>query len=403
MKPWLLSITILSAGATFGYGGDAGAGEPSSERGALGRDGQGCLAAAEGEEGKAWATYCAGLSPASRSSRCAELQPADPTERQSWCAAEWGNRPPSHMGPWAEARTESVEPQIPRGCDDENPPPCCYSPIVIDVRGDGFDLTDGDNGVVFDIRGDGRPVRVSWTSPQPDGPSARADDVWLALDRNRNGTIDDGLELFGNVTPQPRSTAPNGFIALAEFDKAGQGGNGDSRIDAADRIFTRLRLWDDRNHNGISEPPELFTLGALGVVSLDLHYERSTITDEHGNAFRYRAKVTGARGSSVGPYAYDVFLVRGSDPTTAAACDPPPPDCVCTGRAATEHSYSGWCSDRLRRVTCHMQFNRGRVRDEQFCFDRADDLNDHLLSCRILCDDRAARNLCHQWMPPPGY
>jgi hypothetical protein len=179
------------------------------------------------------------------------------------------------------------------------------SPILVDVDGNGFMLTNRTNGVMFDLNGDHTKNLIPWTAPA-------TDDAWLCLDRDGNRTIDNGAELFGNYTPQAEpllGQAKNGFLALAEYDKPANGGNEDGVITKADTVFSSLRLWQDRNHNGASETAELLSLEAAKLGTIELDYKVSKHTDQYGNEFRYRAKVKDTTGAQVGRWAWDVFLV----------------------------------------------------------------------------------------------
>jgi hypothetical protein len=126
-------------------------------------------------------------------------------------------------------------------------------PIVIDLNGDGLNLTDvtKGQGVLFEITGDGAKEQVSWLAPS---------DGFLAYDRNGNGIIDSGRELFGD-----QNGAASGFEELAKFDEDKSGS-----IDYKDSIFNRLSIWQDLNSDGITDSGELKAVAAAGISSFSL-------------------------------------------------------------------------------------------------------------------------------------
>lgn len=167
-------------------------------------------------------------------------------------------------------------------------PGCCeVSPIVISLRGD-YHLTSVADGVSFDIDADGVAERMSWTA-------AASDVAFLALDRNGNGRIDDGAELFGDAI------AADGWIALAQLDA-----NGDRVIDASDAAWQQLLLWYDRDHDGRSSAAELTRVASTEIAAIGTGYRWTGRRDAFGNMFRYAGEVTLASGRRE---AYDVYFL----------------------------------------------------------------------------------------------
>ncbi len=98
-------------------------------------------------------------------------------------------------------------------------------------------------------------------------------------------------------------------MALAVFDTPAQGGNDDDRISREDAVWNSLLIWDDRNHNGISDAGELSWVEAAGIDSIALDYKESNRRDRFGNVLRYRSKVSGP-SDQLGRWAVDVFLTH---------------------------------------------------------------------------------------------
>lgn len=187
------------------------------------------------------------------------------------------------------------------GEDDEEE--CDDSPILLDLDRNQFHLSGGPG--YFDIDADGQPETLTWVAPG-------TQDAFLFLDRNGNGVVDDGLELFGNATLLfSGEQAEHGYEALAEFDLAENGGNQDGTIDAADLVFSNLGVWVDSNANGIHESLESQSMAEASVLSIGLDYRESRRTDSHGNEFRYIGSGSiEVNGKSKKMATTDVFFKR---------------------------------------------------------------------------------------------
>jgi hypothetical protein len=188
--------------------------------------------------------------------------PPDPNEtcnQSCWTACHNGQCPPQEDG-------------------QECTPYC--SPLVLDMGAEGIPTSAADDPVQFDIDANGTIDTVAWLARE-------TEDAFLWRDVARNNRVDDGSELFGmGMTLPGGRRAANGFEALAAYDAPVNGGNGDRLISSADRIWHRLRLWRDQNHNGTSEAHELTPIEASCVAALSLKWVPTVSIDAAGNQVR---------------------------------------------------------------------------------------------------------------------
>ncbi len=143
-------------------------------------------------------------------------------------------------------------------------------PIILDLNGDGIHLTSVADGVYFDIDNSGFKEKTAWVRPE---------DGLLVMDRNNNGLIDSGAELFGDQTILSNGTmSTSGFMTLAEIDD-----NKDGVVDKNDSQFNKLKIWQDKNSDGVSQKSELLTLEQANVKSISLDVEEVNRSFEHEN------------------------------------------------------------------------------------------------------------------------
>jgi hypothetical protein len=230
--------------------------------------------------GKKTTCRCSRITLAAMKKACA-MVPAQCTNKDEWSAVM--------MMAYGEATNYLFTPsyttfygqaQVPQGQLPQLPS-CRGSPLVLDLDGDGLDLTAREGGVKFDLMGTGHAMQTAWI---------RGDNALLALDRNGNGHIDGGAELFGEAT----AGVPwaDGFRALSSLDD-----NGDGKVDRRDAQFGRLLLWRDLDGDGRSRRCELMSLRDAGVASLGLSAKRSpAAVDPHGNDLTLQGSFTRVNG-----------------------------------------------------------------------------------------------------------
>ncbi|WP_196158700.1 calcium-binding protein [Reinekea sp. G2M2-21] len=173
-----------------------------------------------------------------------------------------------------------------KGGDDDNPdnpdldPPQRRDPIVLDLDGDGVETTN--QSVHFDLNSDGFRTRTGFVSP---------DDGILSVDLNGNGVIDNGRELFGDSTVlNDGNISLHGFEALAAVDD-----NNDKVIDENDAIFKNLRVWQDKDGDGVSTLDEMMTMEQAGVKSINIEHQLDG-TIQNGNELFYASSYTRTDG-----------------------------------------------------------------------------------------------------------
>lgn len=181
-------------------------------------------------------------------------------------------------------------------------------PLAIDLGKLGIELTSVKDGVHFDLDKNGFAEKTAWIGTE---------DGFLVLDRNGNGIIDDGGELFGDqVTMSDGRTAVSGFEALKDLDS-----NNDGIIDENDEAWSKLRVWVDANHDGESQSGELKTLEELGIVSIGLDVKDEQITDDKTGTLQAEYSIVTFIDGTTRKISEFWFNVDTSDTTTGKGDD----------------------------------------------------------------------------------
>ena len=175
------------------------------------------------------------------------------------------------------------------------------TPIALDLDGHGVNTLAAAQGVNFDLLGTGQVNKVGWVA---------GGDGLLVMDRNHDGIINNGNELFGMGTILANGKrAADGYAAMAEQDT-----NHDGKLDQKDAHWKELKVWVDANHDGKTDSGELKSLEELGIASMDLSATKGTTVD-NGNLLGLVSSYTTTDGSQ--HQMADVWFAKDVQPQKA--------------------------------------------------------------------------------------
>ncbi len=170
------------------------------------------------------------------------------------------------------------------------------SPLIVHVNPNHdqaryVELSSIDEGIQFNILGfnaeprKNAPHQISWLN---------TDQYMFLVKPNKKGRVEGVDEMFGDNTRGPdKDFSANGFLALAKFDS-----NEDGLINSKDAVFKSLRLWKDKNFDGIGTANELVSLDQMSVKNIDLNYDPGFYErDAHGNETVYKSVIQYQDGS----------------------------------------------------------------------------------------------------------
>ena len=184
---------------------------------------------------------------------------------------------------------------------------CQIPPIILDLTGDGLQITPVGQSDIVTRDANGNILRTSWVGPT---------NGILAFDRNGDGKINNTADISFVQDKHGATTDLEGL--------AGRDSNADGVLDASDEFFSKLVVWVDANQDGRAKKSEVKTLAELGIVSISLKPLATGFDDSDTLDTVIRNTTTFTRvDGSIGT-GYDVALARqllNGDPASAVGAD----------------------------------------------------------------------------------